>query len=455
MPAVPFPTSSTPGRLSGEGEGRLVNAFVEKAGQTIYWRRVPGLTIDRDLGGQSGPRGMAEVSGTVYLAYSGAVVSVPVSGLPGYSGAIPGSDGVTFARNNRAPSPDLVAVRENGGAYVVAPSFGSYPDVDLPTSVNSVTFLDGFFLYTTPDGRIFASDLNSTAVNSLSFAVAESKPDGLKRGIVHGGTFYAMGTSTIEPWRNLGSSPFPLQRATSIMPVGLLTTMAVAGFEEGWDHNPIFVAHDGTVREIKGYETETVSTPDVERFIADSNPGLLGASVYTHRGHAIWSLSSNAGTWEYDVTTKAWHERVSAGLSRWRASRSVKSAGRWVFGDVLSASLLALSEYTYTEAGQALVWTIESGDLAEYPARVAIPSLFLDFAKGASATVAVSWSHDGGKTWSTPVNRTLMEAERYSARVNRLGLAGNRGLRVRLSVTDAVDLSFIGASVPKPEPRAA
>jgi len=437
----------------------LVNAFSEKAGDTIYVRRSPGLVSFANTVG-TGPRGLVDLNGTIYGAYSNVMLSVSAAGaVTGLSGTIPGSDGVTWARNNRvtagASTPDLVAVREGGGAYVVSPTaVTAYPDADLPATVNSVDFLDGFFVFTVPDGRMFASELNSTATEALSFATAEAKPDGLKRGIVHAGTYYAMGTETIEPWKNVGASPFPLARHTSVIPVGLLTTMAVAGFELGWDHEPFFVAHDNTVRALRGFDAVKVSTPDVEAFVSRSTVSTLEACVYTAKGNAFWVLSSDQGTWEYNVTTGLWNERISTGANRWRGSRSVKSGGRWYVGDTLSGALLLVSDALRTEAGAAVAWTVESSPLKEYPARVAVPSLFGDFTEADGVSVAVSWSHDGGKTWAAPLTRSLDLANRYPVRVNRLGLSTQHGMRARFSSSSAGDFSFLGASVPEPQGRA-
>jgi hypothetical protein len=308
--------SSTPGLRPGEGEGRLINASTDKAGDTFYIRRTPGLVAFANTG-KSGPRGLIDVNGTIYAAYTDCVVKIaPGGAVTVLSGTLPGSDGVTFARNNKvtsgASTPDVVAVRESGAAYLISTTtVSAYPDADLPTTVNSASFLDGFLVYTIADGRIFASELNSTDINALSFATAEAQSDGLLRGIAYGGLFYAMGQSSIEPWRNIGASPFPLQRSTSIIPVGILTTMAVAGFEPGYDRNPYFVAHDGTVRALTGYEATPVSTPDVEAFIARSTVSTLEASVYTAKGKSFWVLSSDQGTWELNVTTGLWHERQS------------------------------------------------------------------------------------------------------------------------------------------------
>lgn len=459
MPALPFPRSSTPGVLPGEGEGRLVNVLAEKQGDTDVIRRVPGLAAF-GTAGASGCRGLFDLAGTLYGAFSGAVYRFgPAGGAGTLAGTLPGTDGVTFARNNRvtsgASTPDLIAVRESGGAYLVtASSVAAFTGGgNLPAAVNSVDFLGGYLLLSVADGRIFATGLNSTTVAALSFATAEARPDGLKRGIVHANTYYAMGESSVEPWINAGTSPFPLRRATSVMPVGLLAAMAVAGHEDGWGGNPTFVASDHTVREIRGYDAVRVSTPAVERFIAASLPEKLEASVHTFRGHRIWTLSSDLGTWEYNASTGQWHERASAGLARWMGSRSVRSNGAWIVGHTTGTALLKVDAATRTENGAALTATIESGALKGYPARIAIPALFAEFTRAAGGNVAMEYSRDGAATWSDPVSRSLATAERHAVRWNRLGLSGHHGLRARFTVSDAVDFAFLGASVPDPEPR--
>lgn len=460
MPPLNFPISSTPGRLVGEGEGRLINAYVEKWGDSIYVRRVPGLLAFATAPVIT-PRGMIEAGGAVQAAYSGAVVRfTSVGGVIVLTGSLPGTDGVTMASNNRATAggPDILAVRETGGAFTISAGGGgvaAFAPAALPGNVNSVTSGNGYFFLTIPDGRIFASDLNSLTINALSFTTAESRSDGLKRGVWHGGVLYAFGTDTIEPWLDVGNSPFPLTRGTSVIPVGLITTMALAGYEAGWDHNPYFVAHDGTVRELAGYQAVKVSTASVESFIANSTISSLEACVFVARGRSFWALSSDQGTWVYDVIGQAWHERVSVTLTRWRGSRSVKAFNAWFVGDKLSGGLLALNDIESTEAGAALDATIESSPLKGFPLRQAIPDVFLDFTYSPASMVAVSWSLDGGGTWRGPLSRTLAFANKFPVRVNRLGLATHHGLRVRLVVSGGQPFSFMGGSVGQPQARAA
>lgn len=452
----PIPKSSTPGARPGEGEGRLFNCYTVQEGDRTYARRTAGL--ERLVGtGKSGIRGLLDVNGVLYVVYTGSVVSVSGSTVTTLTGSIPGSDGVTLARNNKvtggASTPDVVAVREGGGAYVLTSSaVSAYPDADLPTTTNSVTFLEGFFLFSLPDGRVFASELNSTAVNALSFATAEARSDGLRRIIVRGNIAYAMGGTTIEPWKNVGTAPFPLQRSPTVMQVGLLTTMAVAGFEDSWNAPTYFASADRRIMALSGYETAPVSTPDVERFLSASTVATVELMAFVWKGRSFIAVSSDAGTWVLDVEARSWHERGSVGATRWRAKFSTYSGEQWVFGDALSGDLLVMSD-ALTENGGPLGGFLETGPLKDFPARVAA-KLSADFTE-AEITIYVSWSLDGGKTWSTELQRPLANAERWPVTVSNLGLSTHHGARVRFRWEGEADFSFMGATATRVEARAA
>ncbi|GHE74714.1 hypothetical protein GCM10019059_37810 [Camelimonas fluminis] len=456
MVAVPFPKQSTPGARPGEGEGRRVNAWIDKDGDKDVVRRSPGLVqvLQTD---KTGIRGALNVGGAWVLVYTGSVVRITGSTVTTLTGSIPGDDGVTIARNNKATggvsTPDVVAVRSSGGAYVITTTaVSSYPDADLPATVNSVEFLGGYFHFTIPDGRLFASELNSTDVNALSVTTAESRPDGLRRAIATGSLLYAMGESTIEPYQNVGTQPYPMQRATTVIPVGVLATMAACGNEEAWNNPLFFVASDYTVRSLSGYETARISTPDVERFVQASDRAQIRMVAHVWRGVGFVILSSDKGSWEFDTTRGAWAERESVGSDRWRGGPTWFDNDRWLVADRLTGDVLTFSGTNFTENGSPLPVLLESGPTKDFPARIAVPSLFLDFTMS-SADVHLSWSHNGGQTWAAGVDRSLATADRWPVRVNRLGLSTHHGIRIRITTDTDQDLSFIGANIPIPDKR--
>lgn len=463
MVAIPFPRSSSPGSLPGESDGRLINVHVEQNGDTALLRRAAGLAALGTVSGYSTPRGMTVFGSTIYAAYSGQLIAwTTLGGTPTpLTNGLAGTDRVTFAQNLKQPTADLVVVRETGGAKIVLTGAGAVgnPDADVPSTVSSVAPLSSYFIYgDQTDNKIWASDLNSTAQNALSYATAEATPGKLIRVVSKGSVLFAMCTDRIEPWLDRGTSPFPLGRHTTVIPTGLLQWGAVAGSQQGWDRPLELVAHDGTVRSLDGYNAVPVSTPAVERFIADtvSAGGTLHADVFTDRGQPIWALSSATTTWFHHLASQSWTERQSGG-SVWRARSTVKVGNIWYAQDLSSQSLLVVSNTTKQDVGADLPFYAESSPMKGFPARAFVPAAHLDLTRGNGGTVDFSFSKDGGRNWSAWENFSLGSTGEDDGPViiNNLGMATTHGIIVRVRVTDEVDFSFMGGAIPglsfKPE----
>lgn len=447
---IPFPLTTNPGAAAGEGSGRVINCYAYKDGEGPRWRALPGLSPFATI--PTGTvRGRLVIGNFLYAVVGTRVVQVGRDGtVTSLDGQIAGSGLVTMARNN-ALIPDITITAEYASYLIVNRStVVEYRDPNLP-QVNSVAFLDGYFLWTDAIGNIRASGLNATTIDPLSIARAEARPDGLLRGVVYGQSFFALGSSTIEVWQDVGSSPFPLARST-VIPIGLAGQWAVAGYEDGWGGPLIFVADDGSVRRLDGYTPTRISSDDLERLIAKvDDRRTLVASVYTFGGNAIWSLSSPLFTWEYNLTTGEWHERISAGRLRWQTGLTVKAFGRWLASDLDGGALVEIDVDALDENGDPLVWGLDSGPVKDFPARVQCPGAAFDFVLGQAPLgrdpqVMLSWSHDGGATWSRPLVRPLGVQGKSFGRitVNRVGLSSHAGVRWRFRVSDGVYTSFSG-----------
>jgi hypothetical protein len=113
-------------------------------------------------------------------------------------------------------------------------------------------------------------------------------------------------------------------------------------------------------------------------------------------------------TWECNLTTGyQWNERQSLDRDDWRARRSIRAFDRWIVGDDESGKLFQIDNTYRREEDDPLVWHLESGDNADFPSRIAVPDLILDFtaalgnAAGADPietdpVVMISWSLNGG-----------------------------------------------------------
>lgn len=465
MTAIPFPTSSRPGGSPALGQGRLVNVYASKDGGAVYWSRVPGLRRFAEPPSNHAiamtfPRGLAWSGIDLISVVKDRVCRVNSSGsITFLNGEISGIGPVTIARNNNA-IPDIVVVSASGVVTIGANTISGYPDGNVGAP-NSVSSLDGYLIFTYGDGSIRASDLNTTEINALSSTRAEANPDGLLRGIVSAQLFYAMGETTIEIYQDAGTAPFPLARV-AVIPVGLIGPWAVAGgATEGWDTSPFFVARDGTVRRLDGYQVQTVSTPDVVRdILAVENRASLIASVHVTGENAFWSLSCADWTWEYNVTTGEWHQRRSYDLHRWRAAFSTYAFDRWIVGDTQSGALMEIAAHCLDEDGEPLVFEIESDCVKAFPSRVQCRRADFDFNVGYGREVGldpieldpnieISWSNDGGATWSTPLLRPLGREGRFRQLVSVLntGLSSAQGRKWRLRISDPVPATLIGGEM--------
>lgn len=465
MPAVDitFPTTTSPGANNSEGAGRLVNCYAEPLGEggraNAVRHRSPGLTNFATTS-RSGCRGFLEVSGTLYSAFSGQLEkSTSSGGASSNVGALNGTKKGFFARNNAA-TPDKVFVDPDGNIYTFTPSATTSGfDADLPAP-NSVTSIDGYLVFTIGDGRAFATDLNAVTVNALSFGKAEAKPDGLTRAVVWGSRLFLCGPQTIELWTDQGLSPFPFARS-EVIPRGLAGPYCITGFEDSFSKGVFWVADDNAAYQLNGYTPEKISPPDLDGLIEDvSDKTELEMCSYISRGHAFIELSSTTWTRVYNINNQKWHERAKYLGTRSRITNSYYAFSKWLCGDSETGNIQQITDAAQLEITSPLVCEVWSAPVEKFPARVRVASAWFDFAVGVGdasgtdpiatdPTVEISWSDDGGQTFSTPRQRKLGRQSKglTRIRVNQCGQTGSQGRIWKVTMSDPVHFGLMGGQM--------
>lgn len=467
---IPFPLSTFPGSSPQESAGRLINCYSEPLGDTgpakQAWRRSAGITAFATTGFTS-YRGALLVVNLLYVAEQGELISVDATGTVANIGSLSGSLPVTMARNNLNPTPQVAIVTENGAFYSSGGSAPvSWPDPNLP-SPNSVAFQDGYFFWTIGDRRVFASALNGSAVNSQTFVTIQSRSsDTLLRGIPYKGVMLFFCTSNCEIWNDV-ANPFPAFPYSRLQVIdrGLIGATAIAGHQDGFG-KLLWVADDaGVYRMNDALGVQKVSPPDLDRLIAAvPDKTTLKAGCYVSNGKSIWFLSSPTWTWEFNTNTEKWNERKSfqagnnttGAYSVWRGVGGTYAFGKWIVGDVQTGNLGYIDPTNQQEFGQQIRLRMESGPVSDFPNRMRVARADFDWVPGvgiASGTqpmqtnprVQISWSDDGGTTWSYPLTRELGVQANAKRRcyVANAGTAGPLGRRWRMDITDPVYASFI------------
>lgn len=481
MVAIPFPLSSG-GEIDGErraqdSPGRLLNVFAQRnlpgAPSEAKWKRSAMITeLSPNNVAEIHCRGMlfvgSQFSGPVMFAvFNNAIYITDSIGTNAFkTGVIPGTGPVTIAFNNRSPTPNVVVVGNSGSAYevfynpAVAPT--AYPDTDLSSLVNSVSSHNGYFLFTAFDGTIQASDLNSTAINSLSFTTARGQ---LTRGVSFLNDFIAFGKDFFEIYRDVGTAPFPLAFVDRV-PCGLAGRFAVSGHEAGGPGVLIWVADDDSVVQYQGSaQPKTISIDPVVRDIRQANRETLEAYTYTNDSHSFWVLTNPDGwTWEYNITEGLWNQRSSTDRNDWRVSAIARLSGTvqtfWMVGDRATGLLGKINPDAFKEYGEETESLIESGIVPAFPEKTGVPRADFNVVTNvgnaesvdpniSDPEISISWSNDGGFIYKTPVTRGLgtQNSRRDKVTVLRVGMARGPGKRFRLSITDPVNFTLLGGDM--------
>lgn len=468
---IPFPLSSSPGASSQESAGRLINAFAEPLGKdvgakkgfappVVVWRKSPGLSL-QNASTQSGFRGGLLVGSALYTAWSGKAATYTSAGVEAVlTGTLSGTEKVFWARNNKSPTPDVVCVAPGTGAFSVSSSaviaFAD-PDIGAP---NSVGFMDGFFIFTYGDATIQASGLNDVTISTLDKTKEQAKTGGLTRGLAFNGLYYVWGPNFGAAYANTAQpTGFPFTRSYVIQR-GLLSPYGVAGHEDGFASALIWVADDNSVVQANGTPNPLkISPPDLDRLIAAvSDKTTLEASVYISGGHPKWVLKCASFCWEFDLGSQKWNERRSYQATTWRAISGISAFGKWITGDANGNRLLYINKDAYDENGSPLPFQIESGPVANFPNRTRVARADFNFVVGVGIatgqdpiatdpSVGISWSDDGGITWSKEFVRKLgRQSTPQRITILRTGMSGVQGRRWRLSVSDPVYVALLGAT---------
>lgn len=469
MTDVPFPLLTSPGvNAEQAGGGRLINCFPEKLSATAgkpyaYWR-VPGMkafgTVPTGL-----YRGGIWVQGTFYGLFGTTVYSWTSLGGAGValSNSVPGTADCFFASNLNTP-PDICIVSPGVGAFVITgggTAISNYPDIDVG-SPNAVVFHEGFFVFTYGDGSTRTSDVNTTNVNTLNFAYADSKPDTLYRPIPLGnGQLLLCGSNTIEVWGGtVNLTGYPFSYVSTIMR-GIAGPMAIAGNEDGFGMGIFFVGDDNRVSTLTTYTPTPISVPDLDEIIeAEPDKSKIIVGVYVTGGHGMVTVQGPSWCWEYDCTLQTWHERKSYLHSFWRGHRPINVFSLWLCGDNLSPTLCQISSAVRNELGNPLAMRIETGPFGAFPSAVRINGIELYMTKGASiatghdpdetnAQVGISISRDGGNTWSNPRQVAVGRQANTNLRARSAiwGQAEVQGVRWRFEESAGINFGFMGADM--------
>jgi hypothetical protein len=380
----------------------------------------------------------------------------------------------------------VLSVENTGLALELATNTLANLPLTGPQTFGRLGFVDGRILTHEPGTRQFwwSEPFAATTWLGTSTASAEGKPDPIVTLLTDHREVYLLGTQSTEIWHSTGDVAFPFVRNNAaFIEQGGEARWAVAAA-----NNTLFwlggsARGEGPVWMLNGYTPERISTAAIET--AMSRMATVGDCIafpISFSGHSwmLWHFPTGNATWLYDTNTQSWCELADLGddgaLDAYRCATHAYSAGEHVLGDRETGQLYLLDEHYYQYGTRPIYRERISPHIRndQQPVSYGLFELVMQcgvgldgltlpgpleqqgFATGelgaqppgADPQIRLSYSDDGGLTYSYPLARSFGRRGAYAQRVTwrRIGRSASQRC-FKVVVTDPVPVSLLGARV--------
>jgi len=439
------------GRSSNVSSETCINLF--KEGDSLVG--TPGDSVFNSS--YSGPvRGGIEYNDLAYFVIGNTLYEFNSAGGGASRGTIGTATGrVSMAHNGvRSGANQQIFIADGTSGYIydnATSTLAEISDADM-TSADTVVFFDGYFLFnqTNTDRFWQTAAYDGTSIVATDFYTAEGDPDKAVSLLTDRRQLFVFGQKTTEGYYNSGDADSTFQRFQG----GFSQTGCAAAFSAArFDNAVMWLSRnekgDGEiVRMADGYQPVTVSTHEINYQISKyTTISDAFAYAYRHEGHEFYVITFPTAnvTWVYDALEKEWHHRAHniGGVfpSRERYNCHVFAFGKHLFGDYSNGKIYALSGTSATVNGERIERERATVGIAdEDEGRVRIHSFQLDMQEGIGdqttdddGLIYLSYSKDGGHTWSNEVSRDAGDTGEYDKRIiwRRLGIGRNWIFRIR------------------------
>lgn len=433
LPALQF----SEGRSDVWGGAKLLNAYSQTSqgdkADAFMVMAIPGLDLFSTVSSQP-VRGVHEMAGTLYAVVGTTLYSITSAGVASSLGTVGGSLPVMMADNGFQLAIQGGALNNQG--YVLDGGTLHTAIANLPP-VSNVIYINGYFVWSVfeSDQFIISALSDGLTYDPLDVATVEGDPDNIVGMVNSHNQILFAGAETIEPWDNTGAADFPFERSgAAFIERGIIDRNSLVKI----DNSVHFFGNDKIVYRLNGYDTVRISTHAIEYHLAQAS--YFRAFTYSQEGSKFYIINTDVGTWGFDMSTGAWHERKSLGLDNYRVSCCTEAYGGTIMGDAYTGLLYVPNLDTHTENGAVIPVVMELPSIQTNRQKSTLYSVELQCETGVGNAadpdpqVILTYSRDGGRTFSAELSRSLGAVGEYLTRcIWRLGVTF-RQLQIRVQL---------------------
>lgn len=424
---VPLPIQTYESRSRAGAYQRLVNMYAEPniAGKgPISLFSFAGAKVWADIG-TSPMYGVQEMGGNLYVVSGGDVYQV----TKGKTATLIGSIGTNSQPVAMETNGTQVAIKKSDGTAYIATSSSvvQITDISFPSSVSSLTYIDGYFIFSETNTNKFywSSLLDGTTYDATDFASAAERPDNLRRVIAFNSGVWCICDGSYEVFYNSGDSNNLFQQIPGAVNTTLGSAAEHAVVED--DNRIFFLGNDKIIYAATGYSAERISTYGIEQIIEEmSTISDTRFSVYEQFGHKflVCTFPTGKRTLVYDMSTGLWCERSGVNNTRWLVDYTFNFAGKAMGLSYSTGHIYEFDQNTYTDNNATLQRILHVPVIHDAGNRMIHDAIRLDVdsglglvtGQGSDPQVVMTYSDDGGNTYSTQRWQSVGMVGDYSKR---------------------------------------
>lgn len=206
-----------------------------------------------------------------------------------------------------------------------------------------VAYLNGKFIFDSDTNLYWHTDPGTLNIDPLNFGEPESSPDPFVIPYVFGQILYLFGTTSIEPYQDIGEGNPSFERISGsiIENIGCRSYSGVINTVNA----VYFISGTGIAYRLRSFQVEDITTPSmaVQLQGLQLDKYVANTASFDNQNFVFFHFSADNKTWVFSETTNRWF-RLEVGNtgSRWACQSYIFFNGKHIVADIDNGVLYRL-----------------------------------------------------------------------------------------------------------------